>query len=917
MSIRHGAALARLLRSAFAALLLAWVSAGAHAAITDCKQMSIDGQVDCVKPTYSAFTYWVSDVYPAYGQHIMWDWCDDQPGLAPPYVTEGAVIAYADCFDRRAHSTSPNPKGVTGPLSWAPIGSSFTYPEAEYGAPRTVVGYEGEEIAGGYALKPGASGRLYEFMRDRQTTCPANHAAVYKNIGGVNFLVRCKPPTVCPAGQEMSMSSGQCSVPVPDIEPTPQSCKAPAAQTSSNVRFAGLGNPIYPLTGVKVQQVATGVGVGGAELVFTYDTSRMLSGLRTHPQPALGALWSSSLHKTLGVGSGAKVVTAYRGDGSVVAFALVNGAYVPPQSINDRLVAVAGGWQYVNHAAMQVESYNAQGQLTRVDAADGSHLLYTYSTAATAQAPDAGYLMQVTDNMGRSLKFEYALPVELSPVYAATLGLIPASKVYAATLGRITRVTDSTGRSFTVAHNTYGVAALTWPDGKSQQFLYEQLEVPWALTGRMDENNVRVGTWSYDAQGRAISASRALGVDAYSVSYDQAPQYSVFETEDTALKFLYRSHRVETGTITVVSPNGQTLAWTPSPVLGRPMLATATQPAGSGCMASSSAQAYDAVGNVLSRDDFAGQRVCHAYDASNRETVRVEGLATTVACAGVIGAGASLPAGSRKITTSWHADWRLPVQVNEPLKRTTTVYHGQPDPFNGGAAASCTSAANLPNGKPRPLACKRVEQALTAGGVVDGTVPTNITSYTYDAGGRLLTSTDVNNRTTTYAYYTGTAFTGTDPDAIGHTAGDLQSVTNPAGHVTQYTQYDKTGRLRQGVDARGVVTDIVYTARGWVESVAVTPPGGTARLTSYSHDDAGQRTGVSLPDGTSLGYSYDAAQRLTGITDTRGNAITYTLDTAGNRIAEEVRDPGGSLQRAISRSFDALNRLQQVSGAAQ
>jgi len=36
----------------------------------------------------------------------------------------------------------------------------------------------------------------------------------------------------------------------------------------------------------------------------------------------------------------------------------------------------------------------------------------------------------------------------------------------------------------------------------------------------------------------------------------------------------------------------------------------------------------------------------------------------------------------------------------------------------------------------------------------------------------------------------------------------------------------------------------------------------------------------------------------------------------GNRIAEEVRDPTGALQRSISRSFDALNRLQQVTGAA-
>jgi hypothetical protein len=45
--------------------------------------------------------------------------------------------------------------------------------------------------------------------------------------------------------------------------------------------------------------------------------------------------------------------------------------------------------------------------------------------------------------------------------------------------------------------------------------------------------------------------------------------------------------------------------------------------------------------------------------------------------------------------------------------------------------------------------------------------------------------------------------------------------------------------------------------------------------------------------------------------------VTYTLDNMGNHTGEQIKDPGGVLQRAISRSFDALNRLQQVTGAAQ
>jgi YD repeat-containing protein len=155
------------------------------------------------------------------------------------------------------------------------------------------------------------------------------------------------------------------------------------------------------------------------------------------------------------------------------------------------------------------------------------------------------------------------------------------------------------------------------------------------------------------------------------------------------------------------------------------------------------------------------------------------------------------------------------------------------------------------------------------------------------------------------------------PNDVGHSKGDLASMTNSAGHVTQFTQYDRAGRVRQMVDAKGVVTDISYTPRGWVSTVVATPPGGVARTTSYSYDAVGQVTGVSHPDGSTLSYIYDAAQRLVGVTDAKGNAVSYTLDNMGNRVGEEIKDPAGVLRRGISRSFDALNRLQQATGSVQ
>ena len=46
------------------------------------------------------------------------------------------------------------------------------------------------------------------------------------------------------------------------------------------------------------------------------------------------------------------------------------------------------------------------------------------------------------------------------------------------------------------------------------------------------------------------------------------------------------------------------------------------------------------------------------------------------------------------------------------------------------------------------------------------------------------------------------------------------------------------------------------------------------------------------------------------------NLQYYSLDNAGNRVGEQVKDVQGNLQRSITRVYDALNRVQQVTGAA-
>ena len=707
----------------------------------------------------------------------------------------------------------------------------------------------------------------------------------------------------CPEGTRFVEQEQSC-LPVKDVQ---RGSKPPMCGD-------GAGNPIYPLIGSKRERVDTQLRLGRTSLQLTYDSSRELiaqaagaTAQSTGDAPGFGALWLSNLHRRIIASPNQLIVQAYRGEGRVVSFQVNGGALTADADVNDRLISTSGGYRYIDADAQTIEDYDGAGKVFSIAYAGGQRLWFTYSDTSTASsvAPAPGYLIQVTDRFGRSLRFSYSLPT----------GGLPETDA------RVSQVTDTAGRPMFVGYDAVGnLSRLTWADTAVRQFVYEVSTLPWALTGVVDERGVRYSSFGYDSQGRAISTEHANSVDRYSIAYDAPPRSVVTEVYDSVAKVIYRYHEWQQPINPVLTdPQGSTISLGSTTMFGYPRVSTRSQPAGAGCAASTSSTGYDANGNVAVNDNFNGTRTCYSNDLGrNLETVRVEGLANTTACGDVTPINAGLPVGSRKVTTAWHPDWRLQTQQTEPNKLTTWVYNGQPDPFNGGAVATCApGSALLPNGKPIAVLCKRVEQSTAdANGsnglaaVLQGDVAARVWQWTYNSFGQMLSAEDPLGNGTAYVYYTDTT--------SQHTAGDLQSVTNAAGHRSQFTTYDAAGRLLRSIAPSGAAVDTGYTARGWVNAVTVTPAGGgTALVTVYGYDPAGQLAAVQMPDGTTLTYIYDDAQRLTGIEDETGNAITYTLDNLGNRIGEWVRDPEGTLARAITRAYDALNRLQSITGAPQ
>ena len=650
----------------------------------------------------------------------------------------------------------------------------------------------------------------------------------------------------------------------------------------------------------------------------------------------LGSLWSSSLHKKLAISPNGVSIQALRGDGSVASFAGSGATWTAPQDIKDTLSVTGSNYVYRDQSAQALEVYDngsavaKLGQLQSITQSSGMKLVAIHSTGSTPTtvAPAPGYLLSLTDPFGRSLSFTYNT--------VTTAG--GSSNVV------IKQITNALGQTIVAGYDgNANLTGLTWQDGKTKTFVYDSPHAnqAWALTGVIDENTKRYATFTYDAAGWAKSTMLNGGVYAYEASYTSAPQPVIREVFDSASNVLWRYHEWAAPVGAFVSqPNGSPLGMNFTTVAGTGTGASQanllrfsgySQPAGAGCSASTSNQEYDDRGNVKLYDDFNGHRTCFAHDPSrNLETARVEGLANTATCSTVTGSGATLPTGSRKISTQWHPDWAIKTKQAEPKKLTTWVYNGQPDPFNGNQLASCTSAsygatsvANLPDGKPIVVLCKEVVQATLDATGAQGLSPTldnldataawqSTTSHTYNQYGQMLTSVDANNRTTTYAYYQSTAFTGTDPNAVGHYQGDLEKVTNAKGHITQYTSYDKAGRVLTMVDPNQATTTYSYTPRGWLSTV-----NQAGQLTSYDYWPTGLLKKVTSPDSSTLSYTYDDAHRLTDVTDHLGNTVHYTLDNAGNRIGEDVKDTSTALTRNISRVYDALNRLQTVTGAAQ
>jgi RHS repeat-associated protein len=321
-------------------------------------------------------------------------------------------------------------------------------------------------------------------------------------------------------------------------------------------------------------------------------------------------------------------------------------------------------------------------------------------------------------------------------------------------------------------------------------------------------------------------------------------------------------------------------------------------------------------------------------------------------------------------TQNTYDDQGQVTQQVDPASRTTTFsYSGDPTSTAGSTTTVTDGAGNV---TVETFQQMQVQSVTHGYGTSDAAATTyehdpntlevsqiqdpdgNVTSYTYDAYGNMLTATAPGDRETSYAYNGLNEVTsmtdplGNDDSPIGNTTtytydsdgnptsestplvgtdqsqtwgwtygdsslrGDPTQITDPDSNSTTYT-YDSHGDVASVQDAKGNLTTYGYDTIGERtsmispagEALCSTPPTGCPDLTnyttSYSYGQAPfEATGITAPSGSSsFGYNGDGA--LTSAEDANGNTTTYTLN--GDNQVTQVNEPTTSGSVAIKTTY--------------
>ncbi|HEY4027967.1 MAG TPA: DNRLRE domain-containing protein, partial [Candidatus Dormibacteraeota bacterium] len=482
-------------------------------------------------------------------------------------------------------------------------------------------------------------------------------------------------------------------------------------------------------------------------------------------------------------------------------------------------------------------------------------------------------------------------------------------------LGNVAQTTDALGRVTQVSYT-----ARSWP---------AQVKLLGFVDSGGTKRDLTVASYTYDGAGRKATATDALGrVTRY--DYDAADRLVRttllgYHNLDGSTRDVVLESRAydRIGNVTSLTAGGLRTTTSTYDAAGR--LVSSAVAVASG-VTRTTTYAYDANGNVVSRSLTDGTRtetVSNHYDLD--QSARLDRVTVPNGSAGSV------------ITSHTYDQRNLPVSTVDPRGNvpgataaayTTTYSYDQAGRLSdavgpavqvesGGSVATSLQPAEATGydtfGDPtltRDAAGNVTTSTYDVLGRRTGTrYPTYVTpggvtvnageSWTFDAAGNVVKSTDRRGQSTTYAY---------DMRNLPVAQTDQLVSGQPAAGVTTVS-YDDMGNVTGLKDQVGAQQSFSHDDRNRIRTakrlvtLPGSPPSAAVYTTTYDYDDMGNRTYQSTPLGEVTKSQYNAAGELTQVTDPRLNVWQTVRDVAGRPT--QVTDP---LSRSIVLTYDLAGR---------
>ncbi len=639
------------------------------------------------------------------------------------------------------------------------------------------------------------------------------------------------------------------------------------------------GNPCDASSGNKYQLEIDYRSAGMALSLTRSYNSRLANNF------SLGFGWMTPFNKRLEIFS--STVQIRQADGRGEQFTCANN--ICTGDVDTKLFLTKDGSGYtLTYHDNSTDRYDTTGKLFAETSSTGQITTYVYDTN--------GKLSTVTDIFGHTLMFGYDANSHVSTV------------------------TDPAGNTIGYAYdNKRNLTQVNYPDGTAKIYYYEDANNPHGLTGiafvDAANNTTRYSTYAYYYNsGNVADPNNGKAT---------LTQHAQTDNGSAQEKFTLAYDAPAANQTAVTDPVNMQNVMTFAENLGvKNLTAKVNQSDGKALQ-----QTFDANNNLTCRKDEENRVTLYSYNSTNQKLSMTEGLSGTdcntclanPANCNVGGAGRvttyeyvsptlDLPRFIRRPSVASGQTYETEIQYGDATHPNLTTNIIQRGFTPAGVAVSRTvtlgyntyGQVNRVDGPRTDVtdvttldyyvcttggACGQLSRVTNALG--------HITTYDlYDANGRLQQMTDPNGLVTSYTY-----------DARGRVKTVTQTPVSGSAALTQYS-YTPWGDVAQVIDPDGVILNYQYDAAHYLRFIV----DAAGNYIHYSYDLKGNRTGDYTydPSGTltrSVGYAYDLRNHLSSI-NLAGNTTQLIYDAVGN-LRQET-DPN---THTTTHTPDALNRL--------